>query len=342
MSVIRIVYYLLTICCLILSAYLSFWGYLYHVGWPMTGFFVAMIILGLFGIDIAIQVRRERGDSITLPMLFFLLPLSLSALSNFNHLYTLFKQRDVAAEAMALNTDAFTRDLTNTRAAILALPQYVEFEREKARLANALDQMSREASDPLKPGCAELCRGHMDRVREIAGGAMVDYRVPSPREGLPAFNEFFGRFSEAAQQTFQKSRTTQELQDIYRLLSDIDGYQRDFRSPPADAVQNVAATERWLRLMSARSNEIQNRANALGGIAVAHQTLDPLSGRLGKIPDSVRNAFVEMPDPAATFLSSAFALVIDLMPVLFVLMLIRPGDMKPGKPRTDSPLGQIM
>ncbi|WP_372922584.1 hypothetical protein [Roseovarius sp.] len=63
MLVVRILYYALALSCLILSGYLSYKGYLYHVG-EMTPFFVAMIIISLLMCDIALQVRREAGDRI--------------------------------------------------------------------------------------------------------------------------------------------------------------------------------------------------------------------------------------------------------------------------------------
>jgi hypothetical protein len=74
---------------------------------------------------------------------------------------------------------------------------------------------------------------------------------------------------------------------------------------------------------------------------VSHTRADPLAGRLGQIPDTVRNAFFEMPDLTATALSVFFAIVVDIFPLMMVLALLRPGE-GIAKEKAKSPLGRIV
>lgn len=328
MLVVRILYYALALSCLILSGYLSYKGYLYHVG-EMTPFFVAMIIISLLMCDIALQVRREAGDRIGLILLAMTVPIALSGLSNFNHLYTLFKRDDVVRETLTESFDTFRSDLEQTRAKVAVYPPLVENAERRATFETELEQVRIQALDPNNWGCATLCREHMDNVDAMLGGAMTSLRVPSTGASLEDFQErfdtFYATYRDTAWATFEAERTDPSVQVARELLTDIETNLSVLPSVQAHIADGGGAD--ILQKLVETSRDIEGRANALPGLgAITHSRIDVLAAELGQIPRTIQNAFFERPDPVATTLSILFAISIDLFPVLMVLALLRPGD----------------
>lgn len=323
MWVVRILFYALTFVCLTLSAYLSYWGYLAHVG-SMTPFFVAMIIVSLLMCDISLQKRRELGERLGTILLAMIIPVALSSLSNFNHLYTLFKQDDVVRETLADSFATFRNDLTGTRAQLVAQPALRSQEGARAALDRELNGMWIEITDPTKPGCAQLCREHMARVEEILGLKLPQLGIPPATAQADAFRDFHNRYKEAVYQYFDGDAQYHSARAVRALIVDLDAALSNFRAPE-DAIAKGFGLD-VLAQLAERSGDIERRANALPGVEVTHHRFDPLVGRVGQIPDTVRNAFVEMPDPTATILSTFFAVVIDLFPLIMVVALLRPGE----------------
>jgi hypothetical protein len=229
MTAVRILYYLLTLVCIILSTVLSYYGFLAHVG-AMTPFFVAMIMISLLMCDIALQKRRENGERLLGIFLAMIIPVALSGLSNFNHLYTLFKKDSVARQAIIEQYNVFRNDLTSTRAALLALRDIREQEELRVQLTTELDQMRLEGTDPTKPGCAELCRGHMTKVQTLLGRPLANIGIPAPTSGQPAFINFHERFSAAAWDVFNSDPRFANANRIRALVRDIDAGLATFRS----------------------------------------------------------------------------------------------------------------
>ena len=342
MVVVRVLYYALALSCLILSAYLSYKGYLYHVG-EMTPFFVAMIIISLLMCDIALQVRREAGDRLGIILLAMMVPIAFSGLSNFNHLYTLFKRDDVVRETLTTSFDTFRSDLEETRARVAAYQPLVDNNERRAAFENELDQVRNQALDPNNWGCATLCREHMDRVDAMLGGAMTELQLPSIGgnfEGFQSrFEPFYATYRDIAWDTFDAERTDPGVRDARTLLTDIDAHLASL--PTAQSHLAEGGDADILQQLVETSLDVERRANALPGFgSVSHSEIDVLAAELGQIPRTIQNAFIERPDPVATVLSALFALSIDLFPVLMVLALLRPGE---GSTRTkdDSPLGEI-
>jgi hypothetical protein len=209
----------------------------------------------------------------------------------------------------------------------------------RAQLTTELSQMRLEGTDPTKPGCAELCRGHMAQVQVIIGRQLANLGVPAPSAGPAAFLTFHERFSTAAWEVFNADPRFASATAIRALVRDIDTSLESFRTLD-DAIAAGKGLD-VLTTLDERSAEVERRANGFPGINVRHARVDPMVGRLGQIPDTVRNAFFEIPDPTATILSVFFAIVVDIFPLMMVLALLRPGE-GVSSGRAKSPLGRIV
>ncbi|MGB0505234.1 MAG: hypothetical protein ACPGGK_03475 [Pikeienuella sp.] len=340
MVAVRLLYYLVTIVCLCMSAYLSYFGYLFHTG-QITLFFVAMIIATMLACDIAIQVRREGAERIGGILLFMMIPISLSSMSNFNHLYTLFLEDDVTKKTLTQQYDVFSNDLVNTRATLNNLDVLQTTVQRRSQIDTQLELMWQQMSDPGRPGCASRCRAHMDNIQGILGVKLTELKIPGVGEPEAAQLAFFNNYSELVQDTRQNIESTEPTFAVHALLGDVAGYLEKYNSAENDIQNNIGLEQ--LQGLSEASLEVERRANALLPLRdhVRHRRIDPNEGRLGRIPNTIRNAFFDMPDPVATVLSAFFAILIDIFPVLLVLSLLRPGE-GVAKGKDEGSLGPIL
>lgn len=344
MAAVRILFYVLTLICVGLSGVLSYFGYLYHTG-TVTPLFVGMIVIGLLMCDITLQVRRSKGQSVVLTIVvFLLLPLPLSALSNFNHLYTLFMRGDVVRETVTESIASLRRDLRESAETVRSYPPLREYESRKLRLETELEQMYLQATDPENPGCAQLCRAHKTEIESLLGNRMTPLALPSNGGGLEAFkarwDPYYENYRSNAEQTFVALYETDAVRDTRAILSDIDVTLDTYAS--ANSIIADGQGLEALPKMSDASLDIETRVNALpGGGTVEHTLIDREAGRLGQIPLTVQNAFFEMPNPTATVLSLFFALTIDIFPLILGLGLLRQGEGVREIDEDDSPFETI-
>ena len=111
--------------------------------------------------------------------------------------------------------------------------------------------------------------------------------------------------------------------EIKKLMADIDTELERF---DGSAVELASQGMRALSSLSDASAQVLREANALlpDSAGVTHTAIDTTLGRLGEIAYSFRNAFVQMPNALATFLSLIIGAVVDLFPVAFALVAFTP------------------
>jgi len=317
--------------CVTISVYLSYWGYYSHLQ-NLTLLFAALIGLLLFGSDMLIRQTKIARRSLLFPFLFFLLVALFSGASNFNYLYTNFMQEDIAQRTVRDQFEVFREDITETRTALLSQSSVQRVLEQRNLLDTELQSLEDQLKDPLRPGCGERCRGHIETIYRLLGGAPTELAIPSPEASGSQVMRWFANFSEAvvgnfeAQLTgsqFDQSRTV--IRTIDRLLGEYSNPDEALRSELAGRPAALLRGEGLNVISDLRqaSIEVARQANAILPVedAVSHRSIVSDLDKIGEIPVSFHDAFIERPNLGVSIVSLILAVFVDIVPVLFALVL---------------------
>lgn len=342
-NVIILLYYLLTITCVIISSILSYFGFLSTFG-AITTLFVIVIAIGLFGADALIQRARAGGSSIWMPLLLFFGFAIFSGASNFNALYSNFMKRDAVVAALDNQLQYFRDDLVSTRQRLAGDARMQRVLQLRTDLDRELARLKDQVSDPMRPGCGPRCYQHLSNIEGLLGKRLTDLAVPQAGSSLEVISSWYLRVASAVENDFSamvSSGNEGELSDLIRL---IDESLENFAESPTELSKSRGLNA--LQEMADISSNVERRANAVlnANPPLEHRRIDASLGRLGELAYSFRNAFVEMPNPFATFISLILGLVVDIFPVAFALVAFSPqtGVMGPKAKRRRGPGGVLM
>ena len=322
-NVLFIIYYCLVVCCIAISLFLSYYGYLSSFG-TLALPFTVIIGLGLFGADILIQKACVAGRRLLPSFGLFLFFSIFSVVSNFNFLYTNFMEENVLKQALDSQYKTFRDNLTATQSALLALDAYTFTEARRVELDRELARLRTQINDPLNPGCGERCREHLDRIEQILGKPLTQLRIPERNSSSRVVNAWYERVREAALNDFQKLLETNSFPQLAALLSDIDAQLLEYDTPDRALARNLGLP--ILRKLAETSDEIERRANSFfpPDRQIEQEKIDVTLGRLGEIVYSLENGFVEHPNIGATVMSAVLSFVVDFFPVLFAMVAFSP------------------
>ena len=318
-NIISILYYLLVISCVLISVYLSYYGYLSSFS-DLALPFTVIIGIGLLGSDILIQRRKVDGRSLFTPLLLFALFSFFSAVSNFNFLYTNFMEDDVVKQTLDRQYSIFRDDLVDTRDKLLQLDSYRFTEEKRVELDRELARLRTQINDSLRPGCGERCRLHISKIEEILGKPMTELAIPARQASLSTVNDWYDRVRIAALADFQTITNTNEFPRLEALLAKINALLLEYDDPQRSLARNVGLPV--LRTLSEESKEVQRQSNALfpDNEKIKHTEIDVTLGRLGEIVYSLENGLVQAPNLGASIMSALLSIVIDIFPVFFALV----------------------
>lgn len=330
-NIITTIYYILVVACVLISTYLSYFGYISSFG-DLALPFTLVIGVGLFGADALIQRARVTGRSLIAPFLLFLLFAFFSGASNFNFLYTTFMEKDVLVQALDSQYARLRDNLASTRDRLLRLESYTFTERQRVDLDRELARLRDQIFDDLRPGCGERCRDHLGNIEGILGEPMTELAIPPPGSRRDLVEGWYERVSASARADFEKLTEATQYPGVAGLVREIDSLLLQYDTPDRALAQNTGLSV--LRTMAEANDEVERQANTLlpEDQSVTHPDIDVTLGRLGEIAYSFQNAFVEMPNPAATFISALLSVVIDIFPVVFALVAFSPDPGRVYKP----------
>ena len=320
-------YYVLVVIAIMLSSYLTYQGFVRSV--PGLAVPIAAVVgLVLFVVDIAIQRYRENGKSIVVPLIVFAIPAMISGASNFNTVYTAFMQGDVSRSALAEQYAIYRDDLVATRTTLSQDPRVAPEIEEREEIAALLQNLWSQCTDIGRPGCGNRALTIVDEINGKLERRVTDLAFPgpgsSPEEVKPVFDNFEvlvyqNKDSEADAAAFVKYR------DLATYINDSLFMYEDI-----DFDVDIEKAREWLRDMAVRSENVEDRANALlpASDNVAHVELDPEAGRLGEIIYTIQNGLFEVPNLSATIFSLFIALFVDFMPII-VAFVVNYKDIRP-------------
>jgi hypothetical protein len=325
-----------------ISAYLSYYGYLTSFG-ALALPFTIVLAIGLFGADILIQQSRVNGQSMVPGVAFWVLIAFFSASSNFNYLYTNFMESDVVQQTLDGQYEVFRDNLTETKTQLEELDSYTFTEDRRLELDRELARLRTQVSDPLRPGCGQRCRDHIENIERILGQALSDLKTPPVGASVAVVNSWYENFRDVAVTDFNKMIESNNFGEVNKLLADIDKLLLQYDTPDRVLARNIGLP--ILRKLAEDSEEVERRANALlaDGNNVQHEEINVTLGRLGEIVYSFQNAFGELPNPLATVISGILSIVVDVIPVFFALAAFSRESTSSYRPaRGRGPAGTVL
>lgn len=330
-NIYTLIYMLVALICVSISVYLSYWGYYSHLK-GLTFLFAAVIGLLLFGSDLLIRQVKMARKSLLFPMLFFMLVAAFSGASNFNFLYTNFMQEDIAQRTVRDQFDVFREDLTATKTTLLAQRDVQMRIAERNIIETELKSLEDQLADPLRPGCGERCRDHIRTIYDLLGGAPTDLAIPAPDASEAQVTRWYNNFVTAVLANLEAQLAGSRFDQTRSLVQDIDGLLRDYSDPDQALREELdgrpAALLRGDGLgvisdIRQASVDIARRANAILPIedAVDHRPIQSELDKIGEIPISFQDAFVERPNFGVSLISIILAVFVDIVPILFALVI---------------------
>jgi len=337
MTATRVIYYALVFLCIAISLYLTYFGFL-RTFQELTLAFTAVIGLMLFGADYLIQRNRERGEPWGAAFLLFLLAATFSSASNFNFLYTNFMTRDVLASTLREQYKVFSDDLISTRTELGKIEDVVDELDRRTKVDGLLNEVWLQMTDDNRPGCRTLCVQVMDKINGVLGTSITELSRPGPNATKSQFSDFFDNYKSLVNGALDSTSAATPYQTVAALQNEITSRLKYYGA--ADDAINAGANLSVLANLSTESRDFERRANTLlpEGQKVQHTYIDPTLGRLGEIVYTLRNGFVEIPNPAATIMSFILSILVDFVPVIFAFVAFRQGESSFPEPSSDDDL----
>lgn len=338
--VVALTYFFITALCVAMSAISTYHGFqtmFTALTLPVT----AVVTAGLFACDIAILDKRRRGHPIWGAVLVLMLFTAFSWISNFHFFYKNFAESDLAGKRFAEATRAFDKNVADAQIAVRGEERLGEVRRA---IEQDLRNLREQLDNSLKKGCGQECRKHVQDI--YAHVARIPARVTPLAEPAPgaaaAVND---RFFTDIQRLVLNELVSAEKEDPWRkALASIDkerAGKADILKAvgPADrataasylkGINDLADATRRVDLMLAQVFSEQAKRDPSRKL-VAPRRLEPTDAagvELDSITASVNSGIYARPEPLKSIAAGLSAIFVDLMPLIFALVLIRPPRRK--------------
>jgi hypothetical protein len=335
-----VLYVAVSLLCVSISVYLSYWGYLSHLR-ELTLVFAVLIGLLLFGADMLIRQTLVEQRSLFLQLLFFGVILIFSGASNFNFLYTNFMASTIAERAVRDQFETFRSDLTATQRRLIGQEVVQEHLGRRQLIEAELENLRQQLGDPLRPGCGERCEAHLEAINGLLGGAPTDLARPPVDAGAAVQMAWYGNYRTVVLQDFEARWGSGRVATSLRVSARIDQLLARHSDPDAVLREQLRETGNRLLLgeglpvsatLRRESIDIERIANSVlpAGSQVQHTRIESDLDKIGEIPIALRDAFIERPNLGVTVISLLLAVFVDTIPVLFAVALARARVLTPS------------
>lgn len=332
--VVALTYFLITGLCVWMSAISTYNGYLstFH---SLTLPFTIVVAAGLFACDYVILDRRSKGLSIWGPAFVLLLFTAMSAASNYNSFYSSLMSGEIASARTKTAQQVFENNLKAVETAIkreLRLPAIrAEIEKDRSNVANEIQNQKKGFGAEARR-YIESIRGHLRSIpREI-----VVWTPPAPpgtdAGNKAALTDFNRIVDEALRQAEAADPWSKGLDEIKRARTEGDRILRGVAAPAASSNSdaNIKAVDE-IALITRRLEQnilqiFDTTAKQRPAISLVPVATDGM--KLFDLAESIRSGFYERPNIWKTWLAAAAAVMIDVLPLIFALVLIKPPRKK--------------
>ena len=324
-TIIGAAYLLVILVCVGISAWTTYLGYFTLIG-RLAAALAFVIGVALFACDIAIREKRASGASPWGPIIFLFVCMLASAPSHFNFFYNQSVGRNVTTdvEIAAAHTfgNAVAQIQTALRAESKVAPQLEAVDRELSRLYNQLTVDN-------NPGFGPLARRHYDIIVDTLPGLT---RVVPPSRKAPVtdlikwYNDSFAYNVNAESKKLREQDPAEVAKEQVSAIAEStktkanEALSAD-RLPQENAVAAVAVYADALTRINRIARQILG--NDYRPII---KDITPDSAVVDSIPHAFRAAFVYGYYPSVTIFAILFSVLIDVIPTLFVFLLVSPRE----------------
>ena len=338
---INVIYLLVNMICVAISTYATWQGFLSLFG-PLSIAVALVIGLLLFASNWILKEDLSAARSPVLALAMLLFAMTGSVVSNFNFFYTYALRDRVASDTLVVAGQRFDEIMLRMESALESAPNVQERDGLRERVEAELRQLRAEAADRREPGIGRQAMGHIQNIRDMMPGDIADLRTPpasaSPEEVqafLADFEELVvgelnqqasGAPSSAAFQAVASARAT--ASQIYNDAIGLAAWE---------ALRKIEAIEQLERLVRETDPIVRQALLDSGAQALAPTEVEPVRGvdaELGEIVFSLQSGLIDRPYPGFSVFAILASLGIDIAPLLFALLLIRPA------PGTVRPVGR--
>lgn len=323
--IVLLAYVMVTLICVGVSVWSSYNGFIILLGSLALPVSISLGLM-LFAGDMVLQQAREYGRPLGAILAFMVLPFIASFASNYNYFYTNAMRERVASDQLDVAHQQFDEMM---QAANLALRQ-TSSDQNRRKVADQVNEQMRalrdQIADPLNPGLGTEAIEHVNEIYDLLPN-LTDLQLPSNPKNEEQVDTYVANLQRIID---RELATMQNSSSIQSALDKVKGAQERARSTFDTArILPLAAWEPKVTAVASIAQEFrdtmpfvnsalkENGAPTIEGV----RPLDEQDVLLGEIAYSFKNGFQEGPSPGTTLLSSAAAIGIDLMPILFALAL---------------------
>jgi len=328
-AVIGTMYLIITLICVLVSTYASFQGY--KTTLRLLAFPGALLIgMGLFASDMVIKDGIRSRQAPLGALVFFAIVLLFSTMSNFNHFYTNFMQNKAAQTTYIDAYQKFESNMGVAKNVIAKDPEYSSAIKTEKYVKQELTNLRNQSQDPNNPGIGIEARGHQENIQDQLDVRVTNFAYPNNADATSVKN-WVDTFEVAALSNLEQ-QLSPTLLKYEGTLNDIDTYLRDYKKK-TESVNNdgwrFSAIDK-LNLVDEISQTTRRLEGQVNNLVVGEQAdldMDYISkeeGQLGEIVYTLHHGFIRRPNVGVTMLSMILSMFIDLLPLLFALLLMRP------------------
>jgi len=326
--IITIAYTLITALCVGMSGWTTYHGYETEMGSLALPVAIAVTI-GLFASDMILLERRSRGHSIIGAVLVLTIFTIASLAANFHFFYGKFVGSSIAQGRYEQALVTYTNNLSTAEVVINTSNGLPALSRQ---ISQELKSLQDEVNDPVKPCFGPKAKDHFTSLKTLVSDKL---KVKMAWPDLP---ECGGKKSDTVatlDAIVQRVRDAQKQADdanvwssAYTALKKAQGEtSRLAASEVGDLgpdqylsrVKSLADETRRLALAISRASEQSGTKSS-----VVLTPTSPEGAQLDRITDSWRHGVIERPNIAYTVGAAVFAILIDFMPLIFALLMVRP------------------
>jgi len=307
-----------------------------NLSWPIAVAFGCC----LFAADMVIRNKRAANQSLVRPVLFLLLCMLASAPSHFNYFYNYALGHIIAQEKL---TDAGNVFDKNVAAAMARLASANTNKASINEIDDKLNELLQQINDDGRSGWGTRAQALYDRLRVLA--RFAELKTPAMGTDRKGALEFYDRVKNLAVAARDASENANPVTNVQRslesMVADVQSLTRrhkvlslqgpESNAAAIDAIQQIYDLQRKLE-----TTVNQTLINAAGAKwQLPHPPVAVGEAIIEGVANSVRSGWIEMKYPHVTAVAALATTLIDLIPFMFVLLLIAPEAIvvkPPGRP----------